>query len=1198
MKRINQPKSSKGGDVLKEDEISWQSATLRIILTLALIFGLSPTLKTTKAFADDASKGSQTEQSDQGKSETTTKKAKIGDTEYDTLKAAFDAAQDGETITMLNDTEEEYGLQVTGQKTVVFDMNGKTIKDTYKDFDSSKISTHPGNRIVAVENGAKLTIKGNGTITGPTDSELKECFDEKSLIVIQGEGSQLTIENGTITSGFKDFTSASVSDSTTGVTKKCGFYATFTRQGGSLILGTEDGNGPSITSGRAPIGENNTQPNANITVYGGTYKCLFKSDKTSKVTGDSSDQTTWEATAFLATASGNINIYGGTFEATHAFTSRYKTVSQNVNITGGTFKGVKDEKKSDESAAKASASTTDITKECAILVGDNSGKTEEKNTGNSIQVSGGTFSSTLDPKLLKDGAKQNDKGEIVYVAEIVNGEKYTTLKAAVEAAKTGMTVRLLEDISNVYGVTVEAKNITLDMNGKTITSDFTSTYEKSSTDANNHVITVTNSGLLTIEGNGTIQGPTTATKELDSMSLICVDGSEAALDIRNGKIKSGTGTGTKNDGASECYGLYGVYVINGATFLIGGSDKGDAEIETGRACIAGSNANQAANVVVMGGTYKCLFKSDRETGQAGDTNDQTTWEATPFLATSGGIIAITGGTFEGEHAFVSRYENVAQTVDISGGTFNGTKHSVIARTEKGSGTPEGTRDFGISGGTFNKEFDKTLLENGYELNKVEDNKYTVEAKSESTTGDDGVVDLGEVKFTVTENNEGLKGVVITKDETSEEAKDASLMTLKSSNGDSYTAKLPKDAAGQIVKFDTNEAVNLKVNDNNGSKRVVTGSGTKNIVAQASRNITYKTQGGTLSSKSTLPKTYTTGVGADLKTTASVNVPTKAGYKFQGWYKNAKGTGAKVTKVDANETENVILYAKWSLSSAKVNTITGNGTVKVNGTEVTSGQSIELTSSTMTISWLPGVDAGGTNVSLIKSIKVNGVDQGAASKIDKTKWQEDNTLYQQIMNESGIKMTTWAGVVGTEQSITVTGIDTSKDVTIDVEFEEYTPVYRLYNTFTSEHLFTTDKVEYDDFVDLCEKGEENWIGEGIDWFAPKQTVSLTHVVRLYNAGLGALGRTSHYYTSDESEIQELTTKYGWKNEESSGKSFASGGDTAIYTCYNELLGSAHHYTSSKSEWEGLANHGWDLEKSKNVGSGKNGVFQAVMSAKPE
>ena len=259
---------------------------------------------------------------------------------------------------------------------------------------------------------------------------------------------------------------------------------------------------------------------------------------------------------------------------------------------------------------------------------------------------------------------------------------------------------------------------------------------------------------------------------------------------------------------------------------------------------------------------------------------------------------------------------------------------------------------------------------------------------------------------------------------------------------------------------------------------------------------------------------------------------------------------------------------------------------------------------MTIGWTPAVS--GTNISIIKTLKINGVDQKATSKIDKTKWQVTNTEYKRRMKET-VKMTTFDAIKNSEQTVTydltssLSSLSSTNTVNIEVEFQEVVPVYRLYNMITSEHLFTTDKAEYDGWVKKCESNKDVWIGEGIDWLAPKTYNASTtaKVYRLYNAALGAMGKSSHYYTSDENEIKNLTTKQGWKKETqfSGGYVFLSdktSGATPIWTCYNEALNSAHHYTSNKTEWLGLAKHGWDLEKAKN---GTTGVFAAVMSAKP-
>lgn len=55
-------------------------------------------------------------------------------------------------------------------------------------------------------------------------------------------------------------------------------------------------------------------------------------------------------------------------------------------------------------------------------------------------------------------------------------------------------------------------------------------------------------------------------------------------------------------------------------------------------------------------------------------------------------------------------------------------------------------------------------------------------------------------------------------------------------------------------------------------------------------------------------TYTYGVGLILEN------PTRVGYTFGGWYKNSSFTGSRVTEISTTSSSNVSLFAKWSSSS--------------------------------------------------------------------------------------------------------------------------------------------------------------------------------------------------------------------------------------------------------------------------------------------
>ena len=98
---------------------------------------------------------------------------------YSTLADAVAAAQDGQTVRLLADVEQN--TQLTINKSITLDLNGKTIRNT-KDIWGDK-----ANAILSITNGAKVTITGNGTI----DAKENDCY---TINVVKGD---LTIENGT-----------------------------------------------------------------------------------------------------------------------------------------------------------------------------------------------------------------------------------------------------------------------------------------------------------------------------------------------------------------------------------------------------------------------------------------------------------------------------------------------------------------------------------------------------------------------------------------------------------------------------------------------------------------------------------------------------------------------------------------------------------------------------------------------------------------------------------------------------------------------------------------------------------------------------------------------------------------------------------------------------------------------------------------
>ena len=98
---------------------------------------------------------------------------------YSTLAEAVAAAENGQTVRLLADAEQN--AQLTIDKSITLDLNGKTIRNTVD------IWGDTANAILSIKNGAKVTITGNGTI----DAKENDCY---TINVAKGD---LTIENGT-----------------------------------------------------------------------------------------------------------------------------------------------------------------------------------------------------------------------------------------------------------------------------------------------------------------------------------------------------------------------------------------------------------------------------------------------------------------------------------------------------------------------------------------------------------------------------------------------------------------------------------------------------------------------------------------------------------------------------------------------------------------------------------------------------------------------------------------------------------------------------------------------------------------------------------------------------------------------------------------------------------------------------------------
>ena len=233
---------------------------------------------------------------------------------------------------------------------------------------------------------------------------------------------------------------------------------------------------------------------------------------------------------------------------------------------------------------------------------------------------------------------------------------YTTLKEAFDAATDSSKqyrVNVLKDVTDASSATptvASGKNVTLDLNGKTITTTgilknsgtLTITGNGTITNSSTDVINVTSSGKLSITG-GTIRSSSTT----NNVSAIYA-GNTSTLNISGGTIEK-TGTG---DAACVVFNSTGTATITGGTIKVG---------ETS-------------------GSYWAFF--NQSSGSVTITNAEIIHDGTATAWNAAAVVNNTGTLEIGNGASISSKNNNAVlnygtgTTTVSSGTITGNKRGV------------------------------------------------------------------------------------------------------------------------------------------------------------------------------------------------------------------------------------------------------------------------------------------------------------------------------------------------------------------------------------------------------------------------------------------------------------------------------------------------------------------------------------------
>lgn len=446
--------------------------------------------------------------------------AQIGDATYDTLSAAFAAAQDGQTISLLQDIETDTQIVVPGGKAITLDLNGQDIDLT---MDTAQFT---------IPSGATLNVVGKGTLRNTTFNysrgnrifEVRGASTDNGTKAILKVGADVALE---CTCGIVVFGAADTPTAAYGVDVEMAgtinnkMYAITTN---GQITATE-GNVPDIkVTGKI------NGPNA-VGIYAAGYA---KWDLAATIDADDA----------LSIKSGDFTIAGGSYTSSAAYavppsanpggnettgaaisitTSDGYAQKTSVNITGGDFiskngyalyEGIA--KKADGTpAANASAVTIAISGN-ALFQGGDAVNTDIAITeaANKKVLSGGLFTKPVDLALCADGFFPAYVGYNSYGVQegaptafpvVVSTEAGAfgceSLKDAFTASSSlgKVTFTLQQDIKGQAKQVLRNRNfdLTLDLNDHTLTF------------ADGAYFDVT-TGNLTVTGTGTLSGTTVA----------------------------------------------------------------------------------------------------------------------------------------------------------------------------------------------------------------------------------------------------------------------------------------------------------------------------------------------------------------------------------------------------------------------------------------------------------------------------------------------------------------------------------------------------------------------------------------------------------------------------------------------------------------------------------------------------------------
>ena len=330
-------------------------------------------------------------------------------------------------------------------------------------------------------------------------------------------------------------------------------------------------------------------------------------------------------------------------------------------------------------------------------------------------------------------------------------DSFDKLKAAIEAAEAGETIKLDADITGDV-VVPENANITIDLNGKKITNSV------------GH--TIMNNGTLTIKGEGTVDNITHGKAALYNKGTVTLNGGTFDRTQENGQSDSSSGGNsyytiknvgnmTINEGVNvltaegnDELGRFSSLVANG--YYNGTTYDNDMGVDNPTLIInngtfsGGLNTiknDDRAELTINNGTFKNFYQATVQNHNIATINGGT-YKAASDASSTGketygvyncgcganidlGTLTVTGGIFEGADYAIADVSRLTAIVNISGGCFSGAKGAIVKGTNSNA-TSNAT--ISISGGTFSDKPANAYVADGYKAIQVKGDKYVVTDK--------------------------------------------------------------------------------------------------------------------------------------------------------------------------------------------------------------------------------------------------------------------------------------------------------------------------------------------------------------------------------------------------------------------------------------------------------------------------------------